>query len=597
VAFKKQKLNANDDASAAPITPEHTPDAPEVDVVAAATVAPAKDVDVAMVDADAPMPQTKGKTKAAPKAKAASPKKTPKNGPIADAFVPWKPVVTVPEAAEAHWGCKPVSGDELPHPDQPSARESDASVVPPLWEDRGYRLKRGSKHVKYFGPIAPEGVDGLPDLNQEDLLVLKLLDMRPKSKYDQTPRRIPTFYAYEHGMPRDWDSMQAIKALNDRRGQAIDRIVQDAPWTNLERQFLAQLCREHPDASIWQLTMLHNDRFKDKESAEDTAFAFAPLSTGRTVESVRHQYMTYKPAYLKGEAPRGIRWRNDPSPAGLALRKSNKKIETFGAPNKALEKEFDDQSGAHAEDSDDDDETPTKKGKKVAPKKKAVKKSAATNEDSDEDAEVAVPEQEQPKLSPEEEELLDLAGFNNPGEIRTSPPLGFPTDSPLADVPTDNEQDDQGKTRNEAPRATSPFDIWADTDSVLSDPPSDFEEFEAINQLVSETIIDLVDQTVQFAETQKQVQNSQVAPTEVQEEVSVAVQEVSVAAQEATVVQEASTVQESSAVTETVETRVDVQVTTEVISTSQETAPATPPHAARALTLDEDYDDCEDEEL
>jgi hypothetical protein len=233
-------------------------------------------------------------------------------------FNAWKPTITKPES-DTFWGIKPKTGDARPHADQPAARSSDARVNPPLWENRGFRFKRGSRHVKYFGPLKPEGADSGSDLDQENLLVVKLMDMRKTSINDMTPRRTPTFYAFEHGKPQDWDSMLAIKVLNDRRGQAIDRITVDAPWSKTEREYLARLLAEAQDASIWELAERHNDRFMGEDHTAGTAFSYAETSTGRTVESVRHEYRTYKSVYDKGGAPQSVRWRVDKSIAGKAL--------------------------------------------------------------------------------------------------------------------------------------------------------------------------------------------------------------------------------------------------------------------------------------
>ena len=645
VAPKKQKLeDTTDDTPVAPPTPATTPNAPEtagtVDVATTAVaVAEPANIDVDMTDDDTAeevaKPQTKGKGKATPKKKAA-----PKKPPVEQAFTPWKPDVTLP-AADPFWGVKPVTGDAVPHPDQPSARDSDAATNPPLWEDLKFRFKRGSRYVKYFGPIAPEDAQDGPDLDQEDLLVIKLIDMRPKSKHDKTPRRVPQSYAYEHGKPKDWNDMQAVKALNDRRGQAIDRVTLDAPWSRIEREYLADIFSEYPDASIWEITMRHNDRFKDKESIADTGFAFAPLSTGRTVESVRHQYMTYKPCYDKGEAPEGVRFRNDNSLAGKALRASKKVENAFGKPNKALEKEFDEKSGGRAEGEDADgsgDETETTpkktpakkatKAKATTTKKAAPKKSAATIEESeDEDEAPVLPMKEQPKLSAEEEELWELAGGSEEGEHRASPLVphrkpDFPpyTDSPLTDIGSDSPvppsddlemtdveepavqaDNNTGETKALPPRASSAIDFPPYTDSPLTDlgskspvPPSDDEDEAAVivDQMVSETVDALINQAVQHAKTEKQVP---------------AVQDFQFPSQDA------DSEEEPAVVTETIEATVGIQV--EVTTTTQEalaptiqeavapitqeavvpTATHAPLHGARHMSFDDNYDD--DDEL
>ncbi len=208
---------------------------------------------------------------------------------------------------ESHWGQTPMPGDPLPHPLQPAARTSNAQVNPPLWEDRKFRIKRGSRYVKYFGSMAPANADSLPaNRDQEELLVMKILDMRPKGRNDPTPRRAPDFYFYERGKPKDWNDHVAIKTMNDRRDQAIHRMTLDSPWTRTERETLADICREFPDASIWKITQKFNGRFKNQEFKVGTAFDFTPPHPGRTVESVRNEYMIYKPRYEQGKFQPGF---------------------------------------------------------------------------------------------------------------------------------------------------------------------------------------------------------------------------------------------------------------------------------------------------
>jgi hypothetical protein len=409
-------------------------------------------------------------------------------------FSAWKPTITKPES-NPFWGIKPRTGDVRPHADQPAARSSDASVNPPLWEDRGFRIKRGSRHVKYFGPLKPEGADSGPDLDQEDLLVVKLMDMRKKSARDMTPRRTPMFYAFEHGKPQDWNCMQAIKALNDRRGQAIDRITVDAPWSRTEREYLASLLAEAPDASIWELAERHNDRFMGADHTAATAFSYAGLSTGRTVESVRHEYRTYKPVYDKGEAPQSVRWRVDKSIAGKALVEKQRVDKAFGPSDKRLEKKFDadaERNGkgddATKSDSDDGRESSQKSAKpNLATAKNATKKLAqstkatptmqkprkisteqatqaatsppdsgdestpvvATSAASQAQVAAATAMATQPKLTLVEEDLLTLAGLHSPEQIRASP-----------------ARDDPPALSPRARRASTPS-------SLASSPPSD----------------------------------------------------------------------------------------------------------------------------
>ncbi|KAF2830305.1 hypothetical protein CC86DRAFT_452768 [Ophiobolus disseminans] len=583
---KKQKVtDIVEDAAPAPLTPDTTPNASEAGTIdaAATTVATeadsttvetdtAKPMDVdpsATAETDAPMPQegkVKGKAKkvtlkkagpkqVAPKKEKKEKKDSPKKPPVHEAFVAWKPEVTVPPT-NPFWGIKPESGDALPHPIQPSARDSDAATNPPIWEDRGYRFKRGNRHVKYYGPVAPDNAENLPDLDQENLLVLNLIDMRPTSKHDQSPRRHPTFYVYEHGKPKDWNDMQSIKALNDRRGQAIDRITMDAPWTRLEREYLAGLCNEFPNASIWELTMRHNDRFKNRESTADTALADTPFSTGRTVESVRHQYMTYKPVYDRGQAPEGVRHRNDNSAEGKGLRASMKVENAFGKPNKALEKEFDEKSGPHEEAKDADGS----------------------------DDEAVVPVEQQPKLSSQDEELFAMAGGYDDGEIRASAPA-LPADNFLsldyADSPLTDMED---LSPSASPSPASPTD-----DEEMTEIAPEPETVDA-TAVETEDLPPRASSAVNFPEVDDEVsiEEEAVAIEKLIDDTTTTSQAFQFRTEDEALDDEPSTGVET--VTESVEITVNapVQVTT--------TATARPPslHAIRRICLNEEYDDEEE---
>jgi hypothetical protein len=301
-AVKKQK---NEDIVPAPVTPSADAAVPEVPTAVApgpVDVITSDDVDVEEATEDpevdspvaAPAKATKGKAAA----KKTSPKKPPTCSQVFDGWKPTAAQVAKP-TNNTWWGIKPTTGAARPPGVQPSARTSNGATNPPMWEDRGFRFKRGSRYVKYFGPVKPEGADDGPDLDQEDLLVLKMVDMRTVKKTN-LPKRTAETYVNPHGKPNDWNDMQAIKLLNDRRTQALDRITRDAPWTKREREYLAQLLTDKPDASIWELAELHNDHFMGQECTDDIGFE---LSEGRTVESVRYEYVTYKPLYDAGEVP------------------------------------------------------------------------------------------------------------------------------------------------------------------------------------------------------------------------------------------------------------------------------------------------------
>jgi hypothetical protein len=511
-AFKKQKINGT---IAQPIATAPTPDE-----VTATRPQPADTTDIAKapeVAGPVATPKTTDKVKKAnkkenkvkidPKPKKETPLKEPKVKKekavkvratpavptIQDAFIPWTPDdAQLPKPKNnGWWGIKPVSGDPRPHPDQPSARSSNGATNPPMYEDRGFRFKRGSRYVKYFGPIKPDGADDSPDLDQEDLLILKLVDMRSEIKGKKgapknvpiVPKRTAEPYFCEHGKPKDWNDKQALKALNDRRTQAIDRVSRDAPWTKSEREYLSELLTEHPDASIWELTELHNDRFMEKEVVMAIGFE---LSEGRTVESVRHEYVTYKPLYDQGGVP-VTRWSRNKSEQGERIDK--KMIAKFGRPGRVMKVAGDEDDSAD----DDTAEEGAEEVKISTPKKKLTKKSPVKNtKDAELTVKAAIEMTKQPKLNDSDEELLQLAGLDDPEQIRTSPsgslPPNFPprtrvfswsSGSSLSDVPSDlhtpgNSPILKAKTPSKD-QGTLFDDLKWISDSHLSDHPEDLE--------------------------------------------------------------------------------------------------------------------------
>jgi hypothetical protein len=567
---KKQKLDgAIHTTHATPVVDPLLLDAPEAAGAAELQPQEATGIDAHVGQPTSPMADDK--TTTSPKKtvsfkKSPAPNKTPspKNPAVQQGFSPWKPTITAP-APSPFWGIKPKTGDPLPHPNQPSARDSDAATNPPMWEDRGFRIKRGSRYVKYFGPMKPEGAENGPDLDQEDLLVVKLIDMRATNSRDKMPRCKPIYYAYEHGKPKNWDDMQTIKALNDRRGQAIDRMTLDTPWSRMEREYLAQLFREFPDGSIWDLTMRFNDRFMDQDHTLDTAFSFNSISTGRTVESVRHQYMTFKPAYDAGEMPPAVRFKFDPSLEGNELRKSKKMEQVFGPSDKKLENEWDadkDDEGevSHGSDSEEQDGTPAKMNPKNAaktvrrapPKKRVTKKSQATvvesNDEMDIDVVAANQMAQQPKLADEDEEVLELAGAYRPKDLRISPPYSLPPNSP----PVLIDGADSPLTELGSAPLTPTED---DTTDVAS----------AIGEVVVDSVGEIVNEAVEYADEQKRDQRALRASI-------------------------------SQAVNETA--RAEIMVDTTVTETTQTVAIAllSPDRGARNMVIDEIHDD-DDEEV
>ncbi|KAF2025780.1 hypothetical protein EK21DRAFT_116485 [Setomelanomma holmii] len=532
-----------------------------------------------LMDDDAPAVKTpKGKSKA---------KATSKNPPITEQFLPWQHNIQIPPK-NAFWGIKPITGDPRPHPDQPSARDSNGATNPPMWEDRKFRFKRGSRYVKHFGPGEPLNAENLPDLDQEDLLAITLIDMRPVLKKDPTypaPRRQPFVYCYDHGVPKDWNNVQAVKGLNDRRGQSINRITLDDPWTKIEREYLAALLTDFPDVSIWELTEKHNDRFMNEDFAATTAFDFSEQSQGRTVESVRHEYVTYKAFYDNGETPTGVRWHTEKSKKGRALHAEKKMQQVFGLPDKKLEDAHD---VAQDKAIDDEDGTPKQSAKAV--KEATLKKLASQkvkftmkpkkslkkyDNEGELDNAPKVPMGEQPKLGG----LLELAGAYHPDEVRHSPPHDIPPRSPLSF--SDSPLTELGGW---TPRSPS----LASEDGLTET---------AVEQAVKDTVDELVDTAVQPApsfglgiEIPDSNESQLTTPIEDTQDTKVEHQDA--------IIQTAQTTVE----TTTTPTDVDVEVVTSTQETHTQDTSSTiyaipaPLHATRHVELDEEYDD-DDEEL
>jgi hypothetical protein len=335
-------------------------------------------------------------------------KKKKPQPPIKTLFTPWDQELPKLPRFNASWGLKPMPGPDgpQPHSDQPPARTSNAQTVPPLWEDRKFRYKKGSRMVQTYrrGEEVPE--DAPADLDQADNLILCLIDMRPKSRKDPTPRRMPFHYMYENGLPLDWNNKQTIKALNDRRQQAIDRITMDPPWTTFEREYLVSILDQYPNASILEIAERFNWRFMGQDFAKPTAFEWDYISTGRTTESIRHEYLTYKHKYDVGEVP-NKKELADRSTAGKTA--GIDRMHKFGKRDKTFDR-------YESDDSDAEDGA-------SAPKKMQPKKTTYIQSDDVVDEYHSDPEDgffvhaplltDQPQLSDGDEELLDLAGYND----------------------------------------------------------------------------------------------------------------------------------------------------------------------------------------
>lgn len=202
---------------------------------------------------------------------------------VKDRFNPWPTKSPHPPGEEElpevkdHWGWVITSEDAnaKDFSEQPPARTSDGQTKPPLWENREGPYVKGG-HLKT--------TDG-EEIVQEDHLVLRLLDMRRKSKDDPTPKREPMHVAF-HGIPKDWNDGVAITKLNQSRKDYIKRVCCDKVWTNTEARYLAEQFQKNPDISIMELTCKLNDHFKGKTYIDNPGKWDNP-SKGRTIECVR----------------------------------------------------------------------------------------------------------------------------------------------------------------------------------------------------------------------------------------------------------------------------------------------------------------------
>ena len=231
---------------------------------------------------------TKKKSKASKKAKKGedldeddTKKKTGKKN-IKDLFEPWEDnpphppdEEEVPEFEE-HWGWVIQDLDDHDFKDQPAAKDSKGQTKPPLWENREGPCVRGDRYLTV----------GDEEIDQQDHLVLRLLDMR-KSKDSDEPRRNPMHAAFQHGTPKDWNDSTAITKINQSRKDYIKRVCCDKIWTNMEARFLAKQFEENADISIKELTCRLNDEFIGKQYI-DNPQKWDNNSKGRTMEFVRY---------------------------------------------------------------------------------------------------------------------------------------------------------------------------------------------------------------------------------------------------------------------------------------------------------------------
>lgn len=236
--------------------------------------------------ADSPILQTV-------KPKSRTKKKNTKPKPSAEGAFDrtWKPeeaVEPVPAQAQPHWGIVPRSTSYQPSEPQPSAKDTNAKVVPELLEDRkgDIRLQGPLRHI--------EGYDQAQDM------YLRLMDQRciPGGV---KPRRKPVHYWYKAGgMLLHWDNSTALNDLNKGLKGAIRKNSEDPAWQADERTVLARICSENQNASISDIAVQFND---EKYPLATSIAEQAGYPTGRTIESVVHEYRCYASSYQAGVAP------------------------------------------------------------------------------------------------------------------------------------------------------------------------------------------------------------------------------------------------------------------------------------------------------
>jgi hypothetical protein len=328
---------------------------------------------------------------------------------IKDLFEPWKPNMEVPVKDDG-WGLTPypVKPEKGPrsYPSLPPARTSNAKTIPDLWENRFSRFKPGQYHTTY-GPMSSSESDDeaehTEENDQNNRLAIPLMDMRTDKTTGQ-PKRLPFLYFYPNGRPTEWGNRQMLKSLNDRRRDAVRRITCDPPWSEMEREYLTRLCQDHPNASIFELAERFNYRFYG-DFREKTALPEADEMCGlRTLESIRAEYLDFKPLYDAGKVPTPIHEETEKTAEGKA-----KKV----LMDKVLVK-----FGFKSIKGQDEPEKPSYSTKRFSRKKQC----AVFIRDSD-NAEEEIMHLKPALLEPNPEihdELLDLAGWDKEDEQNDS---------------------------------------------------------------------------------------------------------------------------------------------------------------------------------
>ncbi|KAF2449354.1 hypothetical protein P171DRAFT_506960 [Karstenula rhodostoma CBS 690.94] len=176
---------------------------------------------------------------------------------------------------------------------QPPARTSNAQAVPVIHEERGIKFRPDDRYLN--------GPDGTR-IDQQDHLILKLVDMRPKSQTDRTPKRQLVIWFYKNGAPTDWTDKYAIKKLNAAHQDNIRTICHEFTWSQSEANYIAERFRLNRDISMRELAYEFNNRFMG-DLPFSPAQGWDQVHTGRTIEAIRGEYLSHKDLYDNGEAP------------------------------------------------------------------------------------------------------------------------------------------------------------------------------------------------------------------------------------------------------------------------------------------------------
>ncbi|KAF1977392.1 hypothetical protein BU23DRAFT_596324 [Bimuria novae-zelandiae CBS 107.79] len=367
---------------------------------------------------------------------------------------------------------KDKEGNTLPLPDfsgQPPARNSNAQTAPQeLWEDRriGFRFHAGDRHTTR-GEVYPrrkreaaldeyaDTVKGLledeindPDepVDQNEYLIIKLIDMRKGA--NKQPKRQPIYWAHKNGVPKDWSDKDMVKRLNDSYRDNVKSITVDAVWSQKEAHAIAECLRKNKDVSIKEVAWRLNDKFMG-EDVFATPEKWDEKFRGRTIESVRAEYLAHKRLYDQGLEPRKDETRNkkyklaDGKTVGDVMREEAQRIAKEEAAKEEAAKEEaakkaadrkkkkDKGKGKEKETADDDEE---EEGEREREGEEVEKNTA---EDIEEDVERALEEKAATMV------FAKGANAGKPKYINTLTPLEVKQLAQLRGIPI---SDKDGKT-------------------------------------------------------------------------------------------------------------------------------------------------------